>query len=199
MTSSDTPIPLFHIAAFARTPFTGNPAAVVLLNAERETRWMQSVAEEMNLSETAFVYPDNGELRLRWMTPTVEVDLCGHATLAAASVLKTLAAENRLPAEIEPFWKNGCVKFISRSGLLTAESSPTVSRLISRQHLSNPSSLLPIFGSPRGRVQRTRLLRQEFVRLLRACDIRGCGSSTDSEHGTTRKDGFARNHRDVHR
>ncbi len=57
------------------------------------------------------------------MTPTVEVDLCGHATLAAASALKTLAAENRLPAEIEPFWKNGCVKFISRSGLLTAESS----------------------------------------------------------------------------
>src|SRR5213082_3962251 len=83
--------PLFHVDAFASGPFTGNPAAVCLLEKPADPAWMQAVAAEMNLSETAFVRPvvadEPGHFELRWFTPTVEVDLCGHATLAAADVL----------------------------------------------------------------------------------------------------------------
>ncbi|HEX8298841.1 MAG TPA: PhzF family phenazine biosynthesis protein [Rubricoccaceae bacterium] len=76
------------VDAFADRPFSGNPAAVCVLDAPAEAAWMQAVAGEMNLSETAFVVPDGaGAFGLRWFTPTVEVDLCGHATLAAAHVL----------------------------------------------------------------------------------------------------------------
>lgn len=107
------PKPYVVVDAFTGEPFRGNPAAVVLLNAARSPsdQWMQSVAREFNLSETAFVYPreDDG-FRLRWFTPACEVDLCGHATLAAAFAL----------------WQNGTVaanqaiKFETRSGRLTA-------------------------------------------------------------------------------
>lgn len=116
-------IPIFHVDAFASKPFTGNPAAVCLLEESRESSWMQCVAAEMNLSETAFLHPDNGQLRLRWFTPTIEVDLCGHATLAAAHILKELAEAGTIPDSLAAFWKNGCVQFVSRSGVLTAESS----------------------------------------------------------------------------
>jgi PhzF family phenazine biosynthesis protein len=75
------------VDAFAERAFAGNPAAVCILDGPRPDGWMQNVAMEMNLSETAFAYPENGVLRLRWFTPAVEVDLCGHATLATAHVL----------------------------------------------------------------------------------------------------------------
>jgi predicted PhzF superfamily epimerase YddE/YHI9 len=78
---------LYQVDAFARRPFEGNPAAVCLLEREADAAWMQAVAAEMNLSETAFVVPREGAFGLRWFTPTVEVDLCGHATLASAHVL----------------------------------------------------------------------------------------------------------------
>ena len=79
---------LTTVDAFAERPFTGNPAAVCLLGAPADAAWMQAVAAEMNLSETAFVVPgEAGAYGLRWFTPAVEVDLCGHATLAAAHVL----------------------------------------------------------------------------------------------------------------
>lgn len=123
MSSPQNPVPVFHLSAFSKKPFAGNPAAVVLLEQERDTLWMQNIAAEMNLSETAFTYPDNGQLRLRWFTPAVEVDLCGHATIATAFVLRQLAQEGNLPGYLAPFWKNGCVQFISRSGVLTAEQS----------------------------------------------------------------------------
>jgi PhzF family phenazine biosynthesis protein len=99
------------VDAFAGQPFRGNPAAVCVLEEGAEDQWMQLVAREMNLSETAFVYPDSDAFRLRWFTPTVEVDLCGHATLASAHVL----------------WESGRLRpaaearFLTRSGLLTAE------------------------------------------------------------------------------
>jgi PhzF family phenazine biosynthesis protein len=81
-------IPLFCIDAFTATPFAGNPAAVCLLANPADGGWMQSVAAEMNLAETAFVRPlDGGGFGLRWFTPATEVDLCGHATLAAAYAL----------------------------------------------------------------------------------------------------------------
>lgn len=85
-------IPLYVVDAFASRPFTGNPAAVCLLDDPADEAWMQSVAAEMKHSETAFVRPVvRGEVadgfELRWFTPTVEVDLCGHATLVSAHVL----------------------------------------------------------------------------------------------------------------
>ncbi len=80
-------LPLFQVDAFTAEAFRGNPAAVVLLDKVRPDLWMQSVATEMNLAETAFLLPSGGCWSLRWFTPTVEVDLCGHATLATAHVL----------------------------------------------------------------------------------------------------------------
>lgn len=99
------------VDAFTDTPFTGNPAAVCAMKRPAQPDWMQRVATEMNLSETAFVWPlDEDRLSLRWFTPTVEVDLCGHATLAAAHVLwETRAIPREQSAHFE-----------TRSGLLTA-------------------------------------------------------------------------------
>jgi PhzF family phenazine biosynthesis protein len=82
-------VPLFQVDAFASRRFGGNPAAVCLLDGPADEAWMQAVATEMNLSETAFIHPDgdDGRWNLRWFTPTLEVALCGHATLATAHVL----------------------------------------------------------------------------------------------------------------
>ena len=80
--------PIVVVDSFTDAPFAGNPAAVCVLAAPTSEAWMQSVAAEMNLSETAFVVPrPDGDHDLRWFTPTTEVDLCGHATLASAHVL----------------------------------------------------------------------------------------------------------------
>lgn len=78
---------IYQVDAFAARPFTGNPAAVCVLAKPAPEAWMQSVAAEMNLSETAFLHPEGEGYRLRWFTPTVEVSLCGHATLASAHIL----------------------------------------------------------------------------------------------------------------
>ena len=76
-----------QVDAFTDTPFGGNPAAVCLLAEPADARWMQQVAREMNLAETAFLHKQEDGFHLRWFTPAVEVDLCGHATLASAHVL----------------------------------------------------------------------------------------------------------------
>jgi PhzF family phenazine biosynthesis protein len=107
------------VDAFAERPFTGNPAAVCILNAPAEEEWMRRVAREMNLSETAFLHPHGGGdvddgYRLRWFTPTVEIALCGHATLASAHVLWE---SGRLPLAQQ-------ARFHTMSGLLTAEWQP---------------------------------------------------------------------------
>jgi PhzF family phenazine biosynthesis protein len=78
---------IFQVDAFTNSAFAGNPAAVCLLSRPAETSWMQRVAAEMNVAETAFVEPQDGRYGLRWFTPVVEVALCGHATLASAHVL----------------------------------------------------------------------------------------------------------------
>ena len=80
-------LPLLQIDAFTSEPFAGNPAAVCFLDRERDVSWMSAVAAEMNLSETAFLLPLDDGWSLRWFTPTVEVDLCGHATLASAHAI----------------------------------------------------------------------------------------------------------------
>src|ERR1700722_12806759 len=103
------PVPLFHVDAFTDDPFAGNPAAVCLLPSWKEDRWLQAVAREMNLSETAFLVRKVDGFDLRWCTPKVEVDLCGHATLALAHIL----------------WQEGRasrdeIRFSTRSGTLRA-------------------------------------------------------------------------------
>lgn len=103
-------VPLFHVDAFTERPFAGNPAAVCVLKDERPDSWLQSVASEMNLAETAFLRRDGDAWRLRWFTPALEVDLCGHATLASAHVLWQAGYE-------EP---GATLAFDTRSGRLTA-------------------------------------------------------------------------------
>ena len=98
-----------QIDAFTDRPFAGNPAAVCLLEQERDATWMQAVAAEMNLSETAFVRPLSNGFEVRWFTPTIEVDLCGHATLASAHALWS---ENIVPS-------GSAIRFLSKSGELT--------------------------------------------------------------------------------
>ncbi|HVS34779.1 MAG TPA: PhzF family phenazine biosynthesis protein [Gemmataceae bacterium] len=102
-------VPLFHVDAFTDRAFGGNPAAVCLLPSWKEESWLQAVAREMNLSETAFLVPQSGGFDLRWFTPTVEVDLCGHATLASAHVLWRHAAA-----------AGDEIRFSTRSGVLRA-------------------------------------------------------------------------------
>lgn len=102
---------IFQVDAFAEKPFSGNPAAVCVSPFTGEDTWMQDVAREMNLSETAFLNAGDDGFDLRWFTPVMEVDLCGHATLAAAHVLW----EENLVEHEQP------VRFHTRSGLLTAE------------------------------------------------------------------------------
>lgn len=103
-------IPLYQVDAFTDEMFKGNPAAVCLLMKPRETSWMQSVAREMNLSETAFVSQRKDGFNLRWFTPQAEVDLCGHATLSAAHVIWEAGV---IPAERE-------IHFHTLSGWLAA-------------------------------------------------------------------------------
>ena len=101
---------LLQIDAFTDQPFRGNPAAVCLLDRERDAAWMQNVGAEMNLSETAFLLPRSDGWSLRWFTPSVEVDLCGHATLASAHALW----EEKLLRPDET------ARFHTRSGVLLA-------------------------------------------------------------------------------
>jgi PhzF family phenazine biosynthesis protein len=100
-----TALPFFQVDAFAERPLTGNPAAVMPLDRWLDDATMQAIAAENNLSETAFTIPsdrEDADYDLRWFTPTAEVELCGHATLAAAHVLMTASA----------------VRFATRSGTL---------------------------------------------------------------------------------
>ena len=81
------PTPIYVVDAFTDRAFAGNPAGVCLLQGPADEGWMQSVAAEMRHAETAFLYRETDGWNLRWFTPTVEIDLCGHATLASAHVL----------------------------------------------------------------------------------------------------------------
>lgn len=80
-------IPIYQVDAFTEKPFAGNPAAVCFLDSARDDSWLQNVAAEMNLAETAFLIEKEDGFSLRWFTPAIEVDLCGHATLASAHAL----------------------------------------------------------------------------------------------------------------
>lgn len=107
--------PYYLVDAFTAEPFRGNPAAVCWLDAPKSDAWRRAVAAEMNLSETAFVEPRAEGFALRWFTPTVEVPLCGHATLASAAMLYSTGRLDRgTPARFE-----------TASGLLSARADGT--------------------------------------------------------------------------
>jgi PhzF family phenazine biosynthesis protein len=133
-------IRIVTVDAFTNVPFAGNPAAVCVLPEWRPDEWLRYVAREMNLSDTAFLVRRDDEFDLRWLTPSVEVDLCGHATIASAHVLWE---DGHLPASAQ-------ARFHTRSGLLTAdrrgewiELDFPVNEAVAAEP---PSSLLPALG-----------------------------------------------------
>ena len=104
---------IYQVDAFTSQPFKGNPAAVCPLPEPASAAWMQSMAAEMNLSETAFLVPQQEDFNLRWFTPLVEVDLCGHATLASAHILWETGLLSTLQA----------ARFHTHSGMLSARKN----------------------------------------------------------------------------
>jgi len=133
-------ISLYHVNAFSSDAFGGNPAAVCILSQLKADTWMQSVAAQMNLSETAFVFDNGQNISLRWFTPEREVDLCGHATLASAHVL----------------WQYGYVAqgreiaFHSKSGVLTARQKDGLIELdfpaVEPKTVKAPAKLIEMLG-----------------------------------------------------
>ena len=134
-------IPLYQVDAFADRAFAGNPAAVCLLEEWPGDSLLQAIAQENNLSETAFLVPEGAHWRLRWFTPQVEVDLCGHATLASAHVVfERLGGEARK------------VEFETRSGRLAVyRNGPVLSMDFPAnppEPLAEPAGLAEALGAP---------------------------------------------------
>jgi len=172
---------LFQVDAFTDQPFRGNPAAVCWLDHVHDDAWLQAVAAEMNLSETAFVRRLDDGFELRWFTPRLEVDLCGHATLAAAHVL----------------WEQGFVDterevtFQTKSGQLLAVQQPTGIQLdfplMPPAASPAPDGLIESIGVQPRYVGKSRLdflievdsantvrkLRPDFARLAKINSFRG--------------------------
>lgn len=121
---------IVHVDAFTDSPFSGNPAAVVLLDANKSTQWMQNIASELMLPETAFVKKEQETFSIRWFTPVQEEELCGHATLASSHVI----------------WEEGLADkgqelcFSSKSGVLKAKQ---VDKWIELNFPAEPAEELP--------------------------------------------------------
>ena len=132
---------IFQVDSFTSEPFKGNPAGVCILDKPADAGWMQRVALEMNLSETAFLVPEVNRYGLRWFTPAVEVDLCGHATLASAHVLWETGLAGR----------DKTLKFDTRSGELTATWEDPLIRMnfptLPPEPVSPPEGLLESLGA----------------------------------------------------
>ncbi len=124
---------IYKVDSFTNTKFAGNPAGVCFLEQEMDEQWMQGIAREMNLSETAFLLPHRNGYNIRWFTPSVEVDLCGHATLASAHVLYETG--NVSPGET--------IVFHSKSGFLQAAKKGDWIELNFPAVTEEPVSLLP--------------------------------------------------------
>lgn len=142
--------PLFLVDSFTNQAFAGNPAGVVLLDAPQDETWMQRVAAEVNQAETAFLVPQRDGFDLRWFTPTVEVDLCGHATLGSAHILWE---EGYLPGGQEARFhtKSGVLKASPDSGWITLDFPATPP-----EPCEVPAGLLQSLGLTGGSVFRTR-------------------------------------------
>jgi PhzF family phenazine biosynthesis protein len=133
-------IPIYQVDSFTDRPFRGNPAGVCLLSEFRDDAWMQAVAKEMNVAETAFLRAEADGHGLRWFTPAMEVDLCGHATLASAHVLwETGRLDPERPA-----------RFHTCSGLLTAERNGEEVELDFPSTPDEPTSVLAWLGEALG-------------------------------------------------
>lgn len=165
-------VEIFQVDAFTARPFAGNPAAVCPLPGPVDDAWMQGLAREMNLSETAFLWPEGDSHRLRWFTPAVEVDLCGHATLASAHVL----------------WESGVLErerqaaFDTRSGRLTARAAGDVIVLdfpaLPGEPAAAPPGLEVALGAPAVAVSRARF--DLLVELDSAAAVRGLAPDHDA-------------------
>lgn len=127
-------LPLYQVDAFTDKLFSGNPAAVCPLKEWLPDKLMQNIAAENNLSETAFVVPRGADFQIRWFTPTVEVDLCGHATLAAAHVLFH-----------HQHYPGSEVRFHSRSGVLPVRKHGDVLTLDFPADKFHATEVLPAF------------------------------------------------------
>jgi PhzF family phenazine biosynthesis protein len=200
-------LPVVTVDAFTDTRFSGNPAAVCVLEPGQgeETEWMQRVAGEMNLSETAFlrrrgVVQGMPSYDLRWFTPTVEVDLCGHATLASAHVLWE---EGHVPREEK-------LRFQTRSGVLTAERRPKGGEVWieldfpaaqesqfagSRELLDEALGLTPVYAGAYGSDYLAELESEDAVKslspnleVLRRLPVRGV--AVTSAPGASKAEGY---------
>jgi PhzF family phenazine biosynthesis protein len=159
------PLDLWLVDAFTDTPFAGNPAAVCLLDGPRPEAWMRSLAREMNQAETAFLLRAEAGFDLRWFTPAVEVDLCGHATLASAHFLWE---EHHLKPR-------ATAQFNTRSGVLTARREAGWITLdfpsLTPQPAEAPAGLCEAVGATGGTVFRSRfdyLIVLDDAKALRA-------------------------------
>jgi PhzF family phenazine biosynthesis protein len=152
-------VKIVQVDAFTATPFAGNPAAVCILPAPANEAWMRDVAREMNLSETAFLHPENGGYRLRWLTPAVEVDLCGHATLASAHVLWE---DKHIPADAE-------ARFHTRSGLLTCRRNGNWIEMNFPAKLAEPAETPPEMAGALG-AELLYVGRNQFDYLVEVAD-----------------------------
>lgn len=136
--------PIYQVDAFTTDPFHGNPAGVCILTREMPDSWMQQVAGEMNVAETAFVRQTGESWSLRWFTPVAEVDLCGHATLATAHVLWSL--DERYDERYD------ALRFDTRSGRLTAVTKGSTIELdfpVETPTAATPSTeLVAALGNP---------------------------------------------------
>src|SRR6266542_5599006 len=153
-------LPLYQIDAFAEGPFTGNPAAVCPLEAWLPDPVMQQIAAENNLSETAFFVPEGEDYRLRWFTPTTEVDLCGHATLASAFVVFGWLKPER--NEVTFATQQAGPLTVTRDGDLLALDFPA------RPPMSCPAP--PGLGQALGRPPTTVLAARDYLAVYEAAD-----------------------------
>jgi predicted PhzF superfamily epimerase YddE/YHI9 len=145
----------YQVDAFAARPFEGNPAAVCLLEAWLDDALLQSIAEENNLSETAFLVATDPGFELRWFTPVAEVDLCGHATLASAHVLFEHAG-----------FSGEQVHFATRSGPLTVQRSGPLLEMDFPAKPPSPCAAPPGFARALGREPLEVLVADDFVAVF---------------------------------
>jgi predicted PhzF superfamily epimerase YddE/YHI9 len=148
-------VPYYQIDAFTERPFSGNPAGVCLLDRWVRDAVLQQIAEENNLSETAFLVGSGEEWDLRWFTPTVEVDLCGHATLAAAFVIFT-----------ELGHRGSSVRFRTSSGVLAASSENGVVMMDFPSRPGQPCAAPPGLISGLGHIPREARKSRDFLAVL---------------------------------
>ena len=156
---------IYQVDAFTNKPFTGNPAGVCVLDRERDAAWLQNVAGEMNLPETAFLLAKDDGYVLRWFTPSTEIDLCGHATLASAHIL----------------WEKGyledtsAARFSTRSGTLTARRVAPAIELdfpaVPAEDAEAPSGLIDALGVRPVYVGRNKF--DYLIEVASEADVRG--------------------------